>query len=714
MTAVPQNDGTGPNVCSISGSYSPQLTISCRGDDSTLPCTSDPSGRQVSLQTLILTRGGCGAIILNSTEEGLVDSLGEGTTRVSGLNFTIDSTPSNITVFGLLMNARPLGQFPTCFFFFQPGTAALTETPVTVPSQPNLQMISTPAYFTSSNSYICDLPDIVVSQDVWVQFSYSAVYDPTTIVPPFSGVTYRLIATAPVMTAAVFSNTCGEVFISFDKPVTPTVPLVQGPCSDILSAYPPGVCTYTFPDSQTIAISSATISLGETLTLVPGLFESLNEEYTLLSSGSITVGPGVSPVVPLILLQAPQNIGPCLNFTVDVSGTQNTGGRPLSSVQYSLTSITGQNQTNFDLINSLIEGFDGSLFVTIPGEVFSSNQRYNFQVTVVNFCAGSATTPFSVFRYAGDLPVVSLPPVTVSTRNSPLSISASIQNPCPESSPIANMTWTSGIPSLDALLPPLDGHSSFVFIPPFLLNLTTPYEFTLNIRFSDPYFADTIVSQSTSVVLVIQTPTVTLVGGSSQLVQKGTFVNLALVISDPDYPAGFLTAANILSFYSLAWSCVDRDTGGTCGFSNGVALPTLFSASLNTSFIASSRLAISVQATKLVSNTTVTASQQVKIIPQPVPPVVCIVTDPNPATNSLTFAIVCTISGFAFPLNSSVLFPHILLQLTFTLSLIDRISNPSGCIANITSINNYEDYIGVPPVFTLLPMNTPLNILPLV
>jgi hypothetical protein len=340
-------------------------------------------------------------------------------------------------------------------------------------------------------------------------------------------------------------------------------------------------------------------------------------------------------------------------------------------ITYSLVSIEGPFQSNFLEISNLLDSMQGSLVITIPGTYFSSDQLYNFQVYVENFCGGVVTASFSVYRYAGDLPEIILAPLTVTTRNSPLYISASIQNTCIYSATIASMSWTSGDPVFDASLPPLDGHSSSLFIPPFALSLSAQYNFTLSLRFTDSFFANTVVSQHTSVQLVIQTPTVGLVGGYTMSVQRGQPVNITATLSDPDFPVGFLTESNVFSYYNISWSCVDRDSnfyyshhlfiytinlsccclliaGLACQLQQGDSLPTTFSTSLSTTLISSSRLAITVQMTKLSSGSVTIAFQQILIVSEPVPPVACTVTDPNPAANSLHFAIICTMTGFAF------------------------------------------------------------------
>ena len=686
LVSTPSDNAVGSDPCALSGEYSPTLNIFCRAPVPENPCLAENPPAQAVFETVVLTRGGCGAITLNSTEEGLVQSLGVGAVRQPFPVFFMDAVPYNISLFGLLMNVQPLGLVPTCYFFVTQGSAALSEVTMTVPSAPTYDVVATPAYYTSGRYYQCRIPSIILSQDVLVRFSYTNVYDPNNVVPPAAGLTFRLVATAPIAVLADFSSTCADVLISFNEPTFGN--LTGVPCDLVFSSYPPDPdCMVSFQDTQTMVVATHNVSIGFVFTFLPNLIGGYNQEYTLYTNGSVDLVPSANPPAPLILMQAPQDIGPCMDYTVDLSGSQNSGGRPLTYVSYSLVSIDGPLTETAPNITAILDAAsqEGALVFTIPRELFDDSQLYTFQVTVENFCGGISSLNFSVYRFPFDLPQIILPPLTVTTRNNPLLISAQIVNVCPFSATIANMSWTSGDPTLDALLPPLDGRSSQVMVPPFSFQLGRPYTFSLRLQFNDSFFENTIVTQNTAISVVIQTPSLSFAGGYRQTLQRGTPLTLTAVINDPDFPAGFINSATLSSYYTISWSCVDRDTGLPCAFQGNAGLPTGLNGTIPSILILSSRLAVTVTATKFAGNITQVAYQAISIVNQPVLPATCLVQDPNPTTNSEKFSITCAVPGT---------------------------TSPAGYLANMSSINSIPDYIGVPLAFSLLPMNTPSVIMP--
>ena len=126
----------------------------------------------------------------------------------------------------------------------------------------------------------------------------------------------------------------------------------------------------------------------------------------LASSLSVVVEGPIIPVAPLIIVILPTIIGSCNNLLIDLSASTGSGGRPWTSVLWTIVAENGETNVLTDFFTN---NFDfSSSFIVIPASMLTRT-TYSIGITVTNFLGDSASSS-SIVTMSGDpnLPVVSI------------------------------------------------------------------------------------------------------------------------------------------------------------------------------------------------------------------------------------------------------------------------------------------------------------------
>ena len=237
---------------------------------------------------------------------------------------------------------------------------------------------------------------------------------------------------APTLVSCVFDSSGGYSVVTFDKPTDQaSITGDSWPCSKLFVFADVNSTTCVWTSLSTVkvvfrAVTTSSLKPKDTLTVKAGvlrancrpktncsedqmlqpIFRNGNNSIPLPTGLSVIVQQPLVPVVPSIVLTAPTKIGPCNDLTIDLSSSTGSGGRPWSSVVWTVLVENGDATTvnAFLTSNFLLT----SSFATIPGSMLIRT-TYSIGVTIANFLGDSASSA-SIVSVTGDpnLPVVSI------------------------------------------------------------------------------------------------------------------------------------------------------------------------------------------------------------------------------------------------------------------------------------------------------------------
>ena len=237
---------------------------------------------------------------------------------------------------------------------------------------------------------------------------------------------------APTLVSCVFDSSGGYSVVTFDKPTDQaSITGDSWPCSKlfVFADVKSTTCVWTSLSTVKVVfreVTTSSLKPKDALSVKAGMlrancrpntncaedqmlqpiFRNGNDSITLPTGLSVMVQQPLRPVVPSIVLTAPPRIGPCNDLTIDLSASTGSGGRPWSSVVWTVlvengdaTAVTAFLISNFVMTSN---------FVTIPGSMLTRT-TYSFGATITNFL-GDAASSASIVTVTGDpnIPVVSI------------------------------------------------------------------------------------------------------------------------------------------------------------------------------------------------------------------------------------------------------------------------------------------------------------------
>ena len=464
-----------------------------------------------------------------------------------------------------------------------------TPAAVVFPAQPSNAMQVTGQFFLQSLPFVNG--SFVVT--LLVSGSESKTYN--------SGVSTRVTIIAnnqplksPSCTGAVFSNNGAYLAISFNGPTDQAgITANKWPCDTLFAFLAAGLSTCSWVDLSTVRAYPSPFSTnpntpgravqpGDPFAVIGGKIRSQCRYGTVCSNNVLMpayanyVQAPENPITPVAALGIPSSIGACSDLKVDLSASTGGGGRPWTSIDWSVgaaaanvdaTPIARYLETKFDKTSN---------YVVVP-KVLLFPTTYTFTVTLHNFLdvtnssyGGSAVASVSVI---GDvnLPIVSiLGPALFNTKaNAALTLTAAAAlTPCSQSS-ILRYTWNVVDPTNAKRKFSSSGidPTKFTF-DAFTLAAGATYTVTAKVDVWKDAAGSVVLSSATTAaasVYVFSGDVVAVVKGGQA---RQNPVDRALTIdASSSYDENSLTA--VLSF---AWSCVvvstGPDFGQTCSFSS--------------------------------------------------------------------------------------------------------------------------------------------------
>jgi len=224
---------------------------------------------------------------------------------------------------------------------------------------------------------------------------------------------------APTLSSASFSPDGTRVQVHFDS-LTNRAGFVNqvSDCTVLFSATgldANTACTWLSDSKVSVFLTGdGAASVGSEITLTGGVVQAKCtvtdcSGWVYSATQSVTITSPTSPLTPTILMSGSDELGPCDDLVIDISGSTGAGGRSWASVSWAVESLQVNHSEVLDYLTSNANVNDVSLPITVPGSLLYSGFGYNVVVNVCNFlgACGRVSHYFTV----GD--VESVPVVTM-------------------------------------------------------------------------------------------------------------------------------------------------------------------------------------------------------------------------------------------------------------------------------------------------------------
>lgn len=307
----------------------------------------------------------------------------------------------------------------------------------------NGTVFSSAVTFINSSSLKCTLPPLTSPN--LLSISVSLNREPQTIIPVAGeeASQFTFSASPPSILSAVFSTSYTAVQLMFDRPVelggmaapSSPVPLTcmavfTGDSLDTLGIKPD--CFWRNSQQRTITISlppSATVTNGSLLTILNSTVRTRHASYSRHASGTVTVTLPNFPLTPVAVIEGPQNVPLCGNFTLRGLNSKGRGYQPFL---YKWEIYSSEAEITEELQEFFSSSFTHTSFLILPSSVFQ-HHTYSVKLTVQNFLnyESSTTHTFTISTSP-----FSTPPLTV--------VGGVSRKACPHQRLVLEATPTSG------------------------------------------------------------------------------------------------------------------------------------------------------------------------------------------------------------------------------------------------------------------------------
>ena len=211
----------------------------------------------------------------------------------------------------------------------------------------------------------------------------------------FEVIKWFLEPASPSLLSANFSRDGTRLVVHFDS-LTNRAGFINtvGDCSLLFSA--PGIdsgtmCTWLSDSEISVFLSGdGAATVGNDITLRSGIlgakcFIADCSGWAQSSTQSISIATAQSPVTPAVSMSGADELGPCDDVALDISGSSGTGGRSWASVVWSVESSQANSSDVLAYLTAHASLSDLSLPITIPSALVYAGYGYNIIVNVCNF-----------------------------------------------------------------------------------------------------------------------------------------------------------------------------------------------------------------------------------------------------------------------------------------------------------------------------------------
>lgn len=228
----------------------------------------------------------------------------------------------------------------------------------------------------------------------------------------------------PKLASAQFSADGSAVVVSFDAPTDKGGYTNSFPCTNLL-AFPgaaSSMCTWQYDASQIMVYAgpaaTSLLVIGSTVSVVSGTIKAKCTALSAITckkwayittnnSPAVVLTRPASPIPPVITIVAPNVVGGCNSFTLDLSSSTGAGGRPWQQPRFVIDSNTVNASLLQDFFNNT---YQMSPPTAVPYNLLVKGGSYGITVTLCNFLGACsvATHSLSVSLSMEPLPVVSI------------------------------------------------------------------------------------------------------------------------------------------------------------------------------------------------------------------------------------------------------------------------------------------------------------------
>ena len=358
---------------------------------------------------------------------------------------------------------------------------------------------------------------------------YSTSETTVTVLSSFS------LIPAPKLSSGQFSDSGQAVVMTFDSPTDKAgILTATWPCSRIFTFAGASVSTCTWLSAATVSVSFPVISsgsgasaaqyvqIGDSVTLQGGLLRAYctaTASSCLLNSAaasaSVPARAPNNPASPTVIVNAPISLGACTNLSVDATGSYGNGGRPYTSVLWTVSAVTLDTVRDVSAIQSYLNAYSTANQVDNPITIAGSRlfeASYTISLALTNFLGLTASrTIFLAVNSDPNLPVLTIigPSYQTTTASIPLTIlSTASLSSCASKTAVVKYAWTIQGVSIVTSLQSTSLDPSRFLLPAYLLTVDNTYIITISAIAG-------LVSTSASVKLYVTSGPVTaaVVGG---------------------------------------------------------------------------------------------------------------------------------------------------------------------------------------------------------
>ena len=272
------------------------------------------------------------------------------------------------------------------------------------------------AVIVNTTQLMCLIPGHRETQTIDIDI-YS-VGQPTSIIQETNSISFTYFATPPEVVFFEFDPSYTRLLLEFDREIelgnetdfnTTTQPKCQTIIKslDIFGSLKP-FCYWQNTQQRQIIVelnNNSTVKSNTTITLIDDIIRTRYVSYSKLTSGiQLVISNNNYPLNPIAVIDGPQIIPYCGNFTLSGRKSYNTGGRPL---QYQWTIETmddqiysGEDEENQIAISNLVpDDISNQQSISLSSDLFHVQTVYYLSLTVTNFLGNTGSNELLVIKH---------------------------------------------------------------------------------------------------------------------------------------------------------------------------------------------------------------------------------------------------------------------------------------------------------------------------
>jgi hypothetical protein len=297
--------------------------------------------------------------------------------------------------------------------------------------------------------------------------------------------------TVPVFTSAIFSSDGSSIALSFDSPSNRGLYVNFFTCSSVFSntLLSSARCQWVSDTIVRVTTTGAGFNIGDSISLKANTIKAkciasalTCQKWNYSAIGSVPVAAPPSPVVPIINVVAPAQIGPCGSLLLDLTGSVGAGSRPFKSLKLTVAST----DTDIAPLRRFLQNVTSIQSpIDIKNTLLHAGFAYNIRADVCNFLSACSTMSHRfVVSTTANVPVVSINAQRLIEiqRNAALRVTGNAYIPTcdgQQSRENIEFTWTISRDQVPLTLSSASSDPTLFRLPPFSLAVGGLYQVSL-------------------------------------------------------------------------------------------------------------------------------------------------------------------------------------------------------------------------------------------